>query len=117
MTVNEYLLLIDNVIENGKYKADWGSLAHHKVPDWYRHDKVGVFIHWGVYSVPGYGNEWYSRNMYDKNSPEFEHHVKTYGAHKDFGYKDFIPMFKAESFDAFRLLVLRRKNNKFLCNF
>ena len=115
MTVNEYLLLIDNVIANGKYKADWASLAHHKVPDWYRNDKVGVFIHWGVYSVPGYGNEWYSRNMYDKNSPEFDHHVKTYGAHKDFGYKDFIPMFKAENFDASRWIdIFRRAGIKYV---
>ncbi len=115
MTVNEYLSLIDSVIENGKYKADWASLAHHKVPDWYKHDKVGVFIHWGIYSVPGYGNEWYSRNMYDKNSPEFEHHVKTYGAHKDFGYKDFIPMFKAEDFDAARWVdIFRRSGIKYV---
>lgn len=115
MTVNEYLVRIDNVIENGKYKADWACLAHHKVPDWYRHDKVGVFIHWGVYSVPGYGNEWYSRNMYDRNSPEFEHHVKTYGEHKDFGYKDFIPMFRAEKFDAARWVdIFRRAGIKYV---
>ena len=109
MTTAQYLELIDKVNSEGKYKADWASLAHHKVPDWYRHDKVGVFIHWGIYSVPGYGNEWYSRNMYDKNSPEFDHHVKTYGAHKDFGYKDFIPMFKAESFDAARWIDIFRR--------
>ena len=100
MTHQEYLKLIDEVIENGEYKADWKSLAHHKVPDWYMHDKIGVFIHWGIYSVPAFGSEWYSRSMYDKRVREFEHHRKTYGEHKDFGYKDFIPMFKAENFDA-----------------
>ena len=100
MNVNEYLKIIDEVNENGRYKPDWQSLSHHKVPDWYMNDKVGVFIHWGIYSVPAYGNEWYSRGMYDKNSPEYEHHIKTYGSPKDFGYKDFIPMFKAEKFDA-----------------
>ncbi len=100
MNVNEYLKLIDEVNENGKYKPDWQSLSHHKVPSWYMNDKVGVFIHWGIYSVPAYGNEWYSRGMYDKNSGEFAHHIKTYGEQKDFGYKDFIPMFKAEKFDA-----------------
>ena len=96
MTTKEYLELIDRVNESGKYKADWKSLAHHKVPDWYMNDKLGVFIHWGIYSVPAYGSEWYSRSMYDKNVREFEYHRKTYGEHKDFGYKDFIPMFKAE---------------------
>ena len=100
MNVIEYLQIIDDVNEKGKYKPDWQSLSHHKVPDWYMNDKVGVFIHWGIYSVPAYGNEWYSRGMYDKNSPEYEHHIKTYGSPKDFGYKDFIPMFRAEKFDA-----------------
>ncbi len=100
MTVSEYLKKIDEVNETGKYRADWASLSHHKTPDWYMHDKLGVFIHWGIYSVPAFGSEWYSRTMYDKNHREFEHHRKTYGEHKSFGYKDFIPMFKAENFNA-----------------
>lgn len=100
MTVKEYLDLIDQVNENGRFKPDWTSLCNHKVPDWYKQDKLGVFIHWGIYSVPAFGNEWYSRGMYDKKVREFEHHRKTYGDQKDFGYKDFIPMFKAEKFDA-----------------
>lgn len=102
MTHNEYLKQIDDVIANGKYKANWQSLSNHKTPSWYYHDKLGVFIHWGIYSVPAYGNEWYSRAMYDKNVREFEHHVKNYGPQNKFGYKDFIPMFKGESFDAKR---------------
>ena len=109
MTTQEYLRLIDEVNENGKYKADWHSLAHHKVPEWYMHDKIGVFIHWGIYSVPAYGCEWYSRSMYDKNSPEFEYHRKTYGEQSKFGYKDFIPMFKAEKFDAAEWVSLFKK--------
>lgn len=109
MTVNEYLKLIDEVIEKGKYKADWASLSHHKVPDWYMHDKLGVFIHWGIYAVPAFGNEWYSRGMYDKTVREFEHHRKTWGEQKDFGYKDFIPMFKAEKFDAEKWVSLFKK--------
>lgn len=100
MKKQEYLELIDSVNENGKYKANWASLSNHKVPEWYMYGKVGVFIHWGIYSVPAYGNEWYSRNMYDKNCREYSHHIKTYGKHKDFGYKDFIPMFKGEKFNA-----------------
>ena len=75
MDINEYLKIIDEVNEKGRYKPDWQSLAHHKVPAWYMKDKVGVFIHWGIYSVPAYGNEWYSRNMYGKESPEYEHHI------------------------------------------
>lgn len=97
---DEYLKEIDSVIENGYYKDNWQSLASHKTPQWYYNGKFGIFIHWGIYSVPAFGNEWYSRNMYDKNVREFEHHIKTYGLQKDFGYKDFIEYFNGEKFDA-----------------
>ena len=98
--IKEYLEKIDSVIENGKYKDTWESLSQYRVPDWYKDSKFGIFIHWGVYSVPAFGSEWYSRNMYIQGSWEYNHHIETYGAHKDFGYKDFIPMFKAEKFSA-----------------
>ena len=98
--IKEYLEKINSVIENGKYKDTWESLSQYRVPDWYKDSKFGIFIHWGVYSVPAFGSEWYSRNMYIQGSWEYNHHIETYGAHKDFGYKDFIPMFKAEKFSA-----------------
>lgn len=82
------------------FEATWESLKKYQVPDWYVNGKFGIFIHWGLYCVPAFGNEWYPRNMYRQGTPEFEHHVKTYGPHTQFGYKDFIPMFKAENFDA-----------------
>jgi len=69
-----------------------------EVPDWYRDGKFGIFIHWGLYSVPAFGNEWYPRNMYKQGTPEFAHHVATFGPQSKFGYKDFIPRFKAERF-------------------
>lgn len=94
-----WLQQIEQVIEKGPYRADWNSLSAYRVPEWYKDAKFGIFIHWGVYSVPAFGSEWYSRNMYIRGSREFEHHRKTYGEQKEFGYKDFIPMFKAESFD------------------
>ena len=95
-----YLAEIDRVIEKGPFKDTWESLGKFEVPDWYRNAKFGIFIHWGVYSVPSFGSEWYSRCMYIKEDRCFEHHVKTYGPHNKFGYKDFIPMFKAENFSA-----------------
>ena len=90
---------IDDVIEKGPYKDTWASLSSWQTPKWYQKAKFGIFIHWGVYSVPAFDSEWYPRNMYIEGSKVYEHHIKTYGAHKDFGYKDFIPMFKAEKFD------------------
>lgn len=82
-----------------KYEATWQSLGQYSIPEWYQDAKFGIFIHWGLYAVPGFGNEWYPRNMYLQGTPEYEHHLKTYGPHKAFGYKDFIPMFRAEKYD------------------
>ena len=97
--MHPYLVQIENVIEQGKYKNTWESLSGYQVPDWYRKAKFGIFIHWGVYSVPAFGSEWYSRNMYIQGSKEYEHHISTYGRHTEFGYQDFIPMFTAKHFD------------------
>ena len=93
------LAQIDTLVQSGPFSDSWASLVNYRTPDWYRKLKFGIFIHWGVYSVPAFGNEWYPRNMYMQDSPEFRHHVATYGPHKAFGYKDFIPLFRAESFD------------------
>lgn len=97
--MKQYLDTIEEVIAKGPYRANWESLSRYRVPEWYQNAKFGIFIHWGIYSVPGFGSEWYSRNMYIKDSAEFKHHVETYGKHSEFGYKDFIPMFTADRFD------------------
>ena len=90
---------VDSTIHQGPFRPDWQSLQTYQVPDWYRDAKFGIFIHWGVYSVPAFGSEWYPRDMYRPDSEEHKHHVATYGPVDKFGYKDFIPMFKAEHFD------------------
>lgn len=90
---------IDRVAHLGPFRPDWESLQKYEVPEWYKDAKFGIFIHWGVYSVPARGNEWYPRNMYREGSEEHKHHIVTYGPQDKFGYKDFIPMFKAEHFD------------------
>ena len=91
---------VDRKGREGPFRPDWESLQKYEVPEWYEDAKFGIFIHWGVYSVPAFGNEWYPRNMYREESDEYRHHVATYGAVDQFGYKDFVPMFKAERFDA-----------------
>jgi alpha-L-fucosidase len=85
---------------DGPFEPTWESLMRYQVPDWYQDAKFGIFIHWGVYCVPAFSSEWYPRNMYRQGSKEYEHHVATYGPHTEFGYKDFIPQFTAEKFDA-----------------
>lgn len=81
------------------FEPTWKSLSSFSVPNWYQDAKFGIFIHWGIYSVPAFDNEWYSRNMYLEGSRAFQHHQATWGHQSKFGYKDFIPMFKAEKFD------------------
>lgn len=100
---------IGRVIRKGLFDPTWDSLCTYQVPQWYQDGKFGIFIHWGLYSVPAFGNEWYPRRMYIEGDPAFEHHVKTYGPQSRFGYKDFIPMFKAEKFDPDHWADLFRK--------
>ncbi len=80
------------------YQPSWSSLAAHAVPAWFRDAKFGIFFHWGIYSVPAFDSEWYSRNMYIEGSRANKFHNLVYGPPSKFGYKDFIPMFRAEKF-------------------
>lgn len=88
------------VISAGPFGDKWESLAGFQVPSWYQDGKFGIFIHWGAYSVPAFGNEWYPRNMYIEGSPEYLHHRETYGNQATVGYKELIDRFTADSFDA-----------------
>ncbi len=81
------------------FEPTWESLQQYEIPDWYADGKFGIFIHWGVYAVPAFANEWYPRTMYNQGTPEYEHHVATYGRHTEFGYKDFIPGLTAACYD------------------
>lgn len=98
--MEEELKKIDDVIKKGPYNDSWESLSAYRVPEWYDKLRFGIFIHYGLFSVPAYDTEWYPRMMYVKDSKAYKHHVETYGKHTEFGYKDFIPKFKAEYFDA-----------------
>ncbi|WOO39921.1 alpha-L-fucosidase [Rubellicoccus peritrichatus] len=81
------------------YQANWQSLMNHQTPEWLADEKFGIFIHWMPNSVPAFHDEWYARWMYREGHPVFSHHRETWGDQKEFGYKDFIPMFKAEKWD------------------
>ena len=86
-------------LPDGPFQPNWDSLSSYQVPDWYIDGKVGIFIHWGVYSVPAFGNEWYPRAMYEEGSKTYAHQLEINGSHAQFGYKDFIPQFKADKYD------------------
>ncbi|MFF4751033.1 alpha-L-fucosidase [Streptomyces sp. NPDC001270] len=85
------------------YQATDTSLAGHQAPYWFQDAKFGIFIHWGVYSVPAWSPvgkqyaEWYWNHMQDPANAVHAYHRDTYG--EDFAYDDFIPRFTAEKFD------------------
>jgi alpha-L-fucosidase len=83
----------------GPVKPTWESLkANYKVPQWAIGAKFGIFMHWGLYSVPAYHNEWYEKHMYT-NGGIGAWHVAHFGPQDKFGYKDFIPLFTQDKFD------------------
>jgi len=87
----------------GPYKPDWASLRTYPVPQWLRDGKFGIYTHWGVYSVPARGpnGTWYAHYVYvNPDSADRKYQEATFGALEKFGYKDFIPMFTGEKFDA-----------------
>jgi len=90
------------------YRPTWESLDRRPIPKWFQDAKFGIFIHWGVYSVPAwrkvtegryasYAEWYYARVMFDRQSGGQEFHAKNFG--KDFAYRDFAPLFRAELFD------------------
>ncbi len=100
----------NNNHDNLPYEETWESLAkYNEEPEWFKDAKLGIYFHWGVYSVPAFGSEWYPRNMNFPDSKEYKHHLETYGQLSEFGYHDFVPMFKAEYFDANEWVDLFKK--------
>lgn len=83
-----------------RYAADWKSLDARPLPEWYDEAKVGIFVHWGVFSVPGFGqfSEWFWYWWQSKKrAEEVEFMRRNY--RPGFKYADFAPEFRAEFFD------------------
>lgn len=98
---NRLVAEADRVSHSGPYKPDWATLIKYQQPQWYKDAKFGIFIHWGVYSVAAAENEWYPRNMYNPKDgayKNFQAHFANGDPSK--GYKDLIPLFRAEHFNA-----------------
>src|ERR1051326_5368511 len=94
-------LLISSISFSQNYQPTWESLDSRPVPQWYRDAKFGIFIHWGVYSVPGFckkGNyaEWYQYNLEHKDSATMNYHQKKFGNKT---YYQLADDFKAELFN------------------
>lgn len=91
-----------------EYQPNWESLKQYECPEWFRDAKFGIWAHWGPQSVPMSG-DWYARRMYEQGDRDRENHLKTYGHPSEFGYKDIIPLWKAEKWDPDRLMALYKK--------
>ncbi|HZS55884.1 MAG TPA: alpha-L-fucosidase [Bryobacteraceae bacterium] len=86
------------VIQPGPFSAAEESFRGYTCPEWFRDAKFGLWAHWGPTSAIEDG-DWYARNMYIEGNPQYEYHLKTYGHPSKFGYKDTIPLWRAERFD------------------
>lgn len=102
----EYKVPVTNENEKmaeGQYQPQWESLKKHKTPEWFRNAKFGIWAHWGPQCVEGSG-DWMAREMYIEGSHAYKYHVEHYGHPSEFGFKDILPLFKAEKWDPDKLV-------------
>jgi len=92
----------------GPFRPEAESLKAYRTPDWFRDAKFGIWSHWGPQAVPRAG-DWYARNMYIYGTAQYNHHLEKYGHPSKHGYKDIIPLWKAEKFDPDALMGLYKK--------
>jgi len=95
-------------IAPGKYQPTMESLAGYQCPDWFRDAKFGIWAHWGPQAVPMDG-DWYARGLYEPGNKHYTHHTNHYGHPSEFGYKDIIPLWKAEKWAPDRLMQLYKQ--------
>ena len=95
-------------VSEGPFKPTDESLRLYQYPEWFRDAKFGIWAHWGPQAVPRQG-DWYARRMYQENDSAYKYHIEHYGHPSLFGYKDIIPLWKAEKWDPDKLMELYKK--------
>jgi alpha-L-fucosidase len=95
-------------ISDGPYKPTDESLQQFRYPEWFRDAKFGIWAHWGPQAVPRQG-DWYAKRMYQEGGDAYKYHLEHYGHPSVFGYKDIIPLWKAEKWDPDKLMELYKK--------
>lgn len=99
----------DEPMMKGTFEPTWESLENnYKVPEWFKNAKFGIWAHWGPQCVEGSG-DWMARSLYIEGSPEYKYHVEHYGHPSEFGFKDILPLFKAENWDPDKLVAFYKK--------
>ena len=96
--ISVFIFLVSLSYGSAHYKPTWESLDSRPLPSWYDEAKFGIFIHWGVYSVPSFGSEWFWYRWKAKQLPSYVEFMKQ-NYPPNFEYADFAPMFKAEFFN------------------
>ncbi|MDR3710126.1 MAG: alpha-L-fucosidase [Capsulimonadaceae bacterium] len=92
-------------IATGPFTQAPDSLRAFRCPEWFRDAKLGYWSHWGPQSVPMYG-DWYARHLYVEGHDQYRHHLRVYGHPSKTGWKDIVPLWKAERFDPDALMSL-----------
>ena len=92
-------------LADGTFKPSWDSLKQYHCPDWFRDAKFGIWSVWGPEAVPEQG-DWYARNLYIEGHRQNVYQVANYGPPSKMGYKDILPLWKAEKWDPKRLMSL-----------
>jgi alpha-L-fucosidase len=95
-------------IAAGPFQATMESLTQYRCPDWFRDAKFGIWAHWGPQAVPMDG-DWYARQLYQQGHAQYQDHLEHYGHPSTNGYKDIIPLWKAEKWDPERLMGLYKR--------
>lgn len=95
-------------ITPGPFQPEFESLAQYQCPEWFRDAKLGIWAHWGPQAVPMMG-DWYARRMYIEGDADYKDHLERWGHPSEHGYKDLIPLWKAEKWDPDRLMALYKK--------
>lgn len=96
------------VVAQDKFQPTLDSLKQYECPEWFRDAKFGIWAHWGPQAVPMDG-DWYARGMYEPGNKHYKYHLEHYGHPSEFGYKDIIPLWKAEKWNPDRLMQLYKK--------
>ncbi|HVT80186.1 MAG TPA: alpha-L-fucosidase [Phycisphaerae bacterium] len=112
-TVIDAVAAIPTPIPDGPFKPTWDSIQqNYRVPQWFQEARFGIFMHWGLYSVPAYrgggASEWYLTHLYSGGAT-LQWHTQKYGPLDKFGYKDFIPLFTADKYDPDAWALLFKK--------
>jgi len=100
-SAQDYRVIVDTSdepVHEGRYEPSLESIGDYDCPEWFEDAKFGIWAHWGIQCVPGFG-DWYARNMYTQGGDQYKYQLATMGHPSEHGFKDWIPLWKAENWE------------------